>query len=432
MEGAMVGADADVLSATGRRFLRSSELLRGYRGQLTSMIGTAAWSGADADHSRAQWHTVSAPALGQASRFVEMLGNRLLEHAAEQRRASAGVGAGTDAGALGPIGFGPRPPGGLLDGFRDRVDEVLDGWCAAGPSGLPSVSDGPADRLSGLRPGDFAAPDGGRAAVLMAMQGLAEEDRIARDEIEIRALDNGRFVVVLPGVTDLSEGFDQFVDQVRRDGPFGVPAAGREAVEAWVDNDEPTVRKMRYAYEAARRDDTTVNEYSVATIEALREAGVPRGAEVMIVGHSFGAYTAVDLAADRNVNAAHGGDPAGYHVRITHVIAAGAETDWRFDELPAGTATLVLNNRFDGVYRAEDLLHGDGHARHDSHLEHNFWGGWEGYGHDEHNYIEWLADTRDSEIEDWLADAGERYAAAGTRVSVLVPDPNTQDHPDEL
>jgi len=271
----------------------------------------------------------------------------------------------------------------------------------------------------------FPAPSDGRGAVLAAMTGLADAERIGRDEIEIRALDNGRFIVVLPGVTDLSDGFDQFVDRVRDGGPLRLPGAGREAVESWADNDEPSVRKMRYAYEAARRDDTTVNEYSIVTIGALEAAGVPAGADVMLIGHSFGAYTAVDLAADRSFNAAHGEHPTGYHVEVTHVIAAGAETDWRFDELPAATDVLVLNNRFDGVYRAEDLLHRDGEARYPGHVEQNFWGGWQGYGHDERHYIDWLDDTGSDRIEAWLEGVGDRYAVGGIRFSARVLDPNT-------
>jgi hypothetical protein len=162
----------------------------------------------------------------------------------------------------------------------------------------------------------------------------------------------------------------------------------------------------------------------VVAIGALEAAGVPAGAEVMIIGHSFGAYTAMDLAADPTFNAARGAEPDAYHVEITHVIAAGAETDWRFDEIPAATSTLVINNRFDGVYRAEDLLHGDGDAEHAGHLEQNFWGGWQGYGHDEHNYIDWLAATGNDRVEDWLEGVGARYVAGGTRISARVPDPN--------
>lgn len=421
MSGAMVGADADALAATGRTFIRSSEALRRRRGELASLFGSAGWVGSDAERSRSEWTSVSEPALIRTGVFIEALGTRLLEHAAEQRRASA-----DQIGPLGPTGIGIADLRVVVDRFRDSIDEFLDDLLGVfGEDGPMPGSDEPGrtpDDIVGLRPSEFATPDDGRGAVLDAMQGLTTAERIARDEIEIRALDNGRYIVVLPGVTDLSQGFDQFVEQVRADGAFGVPGAVRDAVETWEDNDEPTVRKMRYAYEAALHDDTTVNEYSTVTIEALESAGVPSGAEIMIVGHSFGAYTAIDLAADPTFNAPDGAD--GYHVRVTHVVAAGAETDWRFDDVPADTSALVINNRFDGVYRAEDLLHGDGRARHDGHLEQNFWGGWEGYGHDEHNYIDWLAGTGNDRVEDWLADAGERYTAGGTRVSARVLDPN--------
>ncbi len=217
MGDGMVGADADMLSVTGRQFVRSSAALIGHRDQLASMFASASWTGADAEHSRADWNAVGSPALARTSRFVESLGNRLLEHAAEQQGASAIGQAG--ARMPGAIGFGPWRHGDLLDDFRELVDEVLDGWFANEPASPSPAPDAPASGVSGLRPSEFEAPAEGRDAVLMAMQGLAEEDRIARDEIEIRALDNGRYIVVLPGVTDLSEGFDQFVDQVREDGP---------------------------------------------------------------------------------------------------------------------------------------------------------------------------------------------------------------------
>jgi hypothetical protein len=461
------GGDADRLTLAGRHFLQSSHRIRCHGAQLGSLLVAAGWTGADADRSRDEWLMVSAPALRRASVFMEQLGRQLIRHAAEQRRASSAVGAppvGADpSGAVGdraePVVDAPVDDVGdslhdllddLFDDARDTLDDLRDDLLAPlfggggggsdgiGGSGGVDGDGGGEDGVDGgtglggagslgpsrLRPAAFAAPPDGRGAVLAAMAGLAADDRIGRDEIEIRALDNGRYIVVLPGVADLSEGLDGFVDQVRDRGPLGAPGAGRDTIESWSDNDEPTVRKMRYAYEAALGDDTTVNEYSVATIGALEAAGVPSGAKVMLIGHSFGAYTAIDLAADPSFNSAYGEHPSGYHVEVTHAIAAGAETDWRFDELPEATGVLVVNNRLDGVYRAEDLLHGDGAARYPGHIEQNFWGGWRGYGHDERNYIEWLDDTGNRRIEAWLDDVGERYAVGGFRFSAQVLDPN--------
>lgn len=411
MGGRMVGADAEELASAARRFGRCSTLLRQHRAHLTSLYVGSGWAGDDAERSRNDWTSVWSPALLRTSEFLADLEARLLQHADEQRRAGAAH--------LSTVSHGFA--GGWLDELLDHLfGDEHDG---ARPAPTSSPTTGARGVLVGLRPAPFDVPADGRGAVLAAMQGLADEERIRRDEIEIRALDNGRYIVVLPGVTDLSAGIDQFVDRVRND-PFGAGGAGRDAIDSWSDNDASTVRKMRYAYEAALRDDTTVNEYSMVTIDALEAAGVPPGAEVMIVGHSFGAYTAVDLAADPAFNAAHTDVDSEYHVRVTHVVAAGAETDWRFDEVPAATSMLVMNNRFDLVYRSEDLLHRDGDAQHLGHLEQNFWGGWEGNGHDEHNYLDWLAGTRNVDVDDWLAGVGERYTAAGTRVSARVPDPN--------
>jgi dienelactone hydrolase len=308
--------------------------------------------------------------------------------------------------------------GHVTDGLVGGVDDTL-GRLFGGLG--PATHDDRAGPITGQRPARFDRPADGRAVLLAAMGGFADEGRIGRDEIEIRALDNGRYIVVLPGVTDLSQGFDRFAEQVREDGLFGVPEGSREAYDTWADNDEPTVRKMRYAYEAALRDDTTVNEYSTVVIDAMQAVGVPAGSEVMIVGHSFGAYTAIDLAVEPTFN---GGAVDGYHVDVTHVVAAGAETDWRFDELPATTNALVLNNRWDAVYQAENLLHANASPTRPGHLEVEFWGDRVGYGHDEQNYIEWVAESDHRRVARWLDGVGTLYSASGTRVSVRVPDPN--------
>lgn len=392
----MHGADADVLQATGQRFVRSSEQLRQHRVVLGWLLTSSGWAGADADAARSAWNGVTAPALLRTSAFMELLGRRLIEHASEQRRASGATAASAQVAV------------GRFD--RDPV--------------YPPVARSPT--IVGLRPSAFEPPTDGRDAVVSAMRGLSVVDRIGRDEIEIRALDNGRYIVVLPGVTDLSAGAARAAKVATHLGSGYLLGAGWLAIRTWADNDDSTVRKMRHAYDAARGG-TAPNEYAVVVSEALRAAGVPAGAEVMLIGHSYGAYTAMDLAADAGFNSAHGTTPGGYHVAVTHVVAAGAETDWRFAEVPAATNTLVINNRFDGVYRVEDVLHPDGHAIHEGHIERNFWGGFEGFGHDEANYVDWLAGTDDGRVSDWLADVGSRYGTGGTRVSVQVPDPSMAD-----
>ncbi len=346
------------------------------------MLTDTSWSGNDADRFRFEWRSTSVPALSAVAAFIDTLGRRLTIQAMDQESASAVA-----------VTFA-----------RSAVR-----------SGVGSAEFGPT-RPTGARPSRFADPGDARAILVDAINGCSSEERIRRDEIEIRALDNGRFIVVLPGVTDLTAGVAEFATQLRKHGLFGFDDGVRGARHVWSDNDEPTVRKMRYAYDAALHDDTDANEYATMVSAAMRIAGVPVGADVMLVGHSFGAYTAVDLAADPAFN--------GAYVNVTHVVAAAADTDWRFDELPASTSTLILNNRWDVAYRAETGLHFGGHPDAPNEREITFWGGLGGAGHDVDNYANWIERATDrADLDRWLGGIEQMYTSGGERVSVSVPDP---------
>jgi len=386
----MIGADAAAMRRTARQFRAASARLHDVSRSLGSRFFVVGWSGAEADRARRDWEGESAPALLRIVRFLDELAAEFERQAAEQQSAST-----VRDDRTGRLGFG-------------STVSVPD-------SGMYTVED--------RRPVSFEAPVDGRAAVVTALEGLADPGRIAFDEIEIRSLTNGRFIVVLPGVTDLSDGVGEFVDGVRDRGLLGVDDAARDADRYWSSNDAPTVRKMRYAIDAATSDDSTVNPYAIATLRALEVAGVPAGAEVMLVGHSFGAYAAMDLAADPACYSDGFGRPS-YQVDITHVVATGAETDWRLHELPVSTAALIVNNRLDVVYRTEDVLHRNAGPEHQRQVEKDFWGGRDGYGHDESNYVAWIRDATDhDDLRDWLDDAGTMYVSGGTRLSVPVPDP---------
>lgn len=366
----LVGADPESLRDAGDRFADGSRALWAHRAALDSAFTTAAWRGPDAERCRADWHRLFRPALVRATVFLDRLAGELCRHADQQQAAAAAT-------------------------------------------------------IDGRRPERLDPPDDGRETVVAALEALADGDRIAADEIEIRALDNGRFVVVLPGVTDLSEGMHELLDGLRRYSVSGIGSGAWDAAAVWLDDDRSTVRRTRHAAAAILGGPSSENPYAAAVIAALARAGVPAGAEAMIVGHSYGAYTAMDLAADRSFNAAFGGGaPSGYHVNVTHVVAAGAETDWRFADLPSGTGVLTLNNRWDALYQAEDLVHGNRSAVHDGQLEKVFWGGREGWGHGELNYSHWVEEATDHEdMAAWLAGAGALYAGGGVRVSAKVRDP---------
>jgi hypothetical protein len=78
---------------------------------------------------------------------------------------------------------------------------------------------------------------------------------------------------------------------------------------------------------------------------------VPLGSDLVIVGHSYGADTALDLAADDDFNS-----DRGYH--ITHVAALGYHSSPQLPDVRPGTQVLVVQNRRDAAIVAEAIGHG--------------------------------------------------------------------------
>jgi hypothetical protein len=157
----------------------------------------------------------------------------------------------------------------------------------------------------------------GRELVLRALADTATSAQIRNDEFAVVRMSDGRYLVVLPGVTDLSSQDLGWSDRHR------------------------SVRDIdQAAYPSSRSASVDDNAYARMVAEALRSNGVPVGSELVLVGHSFGADTALDLAADGSFNGA-----AGY--RVTHVVAAAYHSRPQLDRVPATTEVLVLQNRRD-------------------------------------------------------------------------------------
>lgn len=164
----------------------------------------------------------------------------------------------------------------------------------------------------------------GRSLVVRALADTAASFRVRPDEFELVQLADGRYLVVLPGVTDLS-----------------VPDPGLSDVNRTVrDLDQHAVR----SWTSSTVDD---NRYAQMVWSALDAAGVPSGSELVIVGHSYGADTALDLAADSDFN----GGPLGY--RVSHVVAAGYDSAPQLAQVPESTSVLVLQNARDAAVIAE-------------------------------------------------------------------------------
>ncbi|WP_344672009.1 hypothetical protein, partial [Catenulispora yoronensis] len=96
----------------------------------------------------------------------------------------------------------------------------------------------------------------------------------------------------------------------------------------------PTPQDCVGVFDNLFRTDTT---YTRSACKALEAAGVPPGSEVMLVGHSLGGITALNIAADPHTAATY---------RITHVVAIGSPIDNKRAADPT-TAVLSLANEFD-------------------------------------------------------------------------------------
>jgi len=203
-------------------------------------------------------------------------------------------------------------------------------WNAGAPDG-PVSGAGDAGGTYTTAPRAPYGPQGrtdaarGQAALERTLADTAVSSQLQNDEFELIRHDNGQYTLVLPGVVDLSQphwGLDTGHSSVRDVDQFALPSSAGTGVAS--------------------------NRYAQMVSEYVREH-VPRGADVMIVGHSFGADTAVDLAADPVFNNLATG------VNVTHVVAAAYFSQPQLGQVPHGTQVLVLQNANDQVVNGEGL-----------------------------------------------------------------------------
>lgn len=165
--------------------------------------------------------------------------------------------------------------------------------------------------------------------VVVFPQLFDRQERLAQNEFEILKVsdDPPRYIVNLPGVE------------------FGWG-------HLW---DNTHLRDLHGASDARLTGD---DAYAARVKLEMQRAGIPPGAEVMLVGHSYGAIAAMNIAGDHDFNQpGNASADGGYHVQVTHVVAAGAGLrDW-VDDPPPGTDVLMVINRNDRV--AAGIQQGD-------------------------------------------------------------------------
>ena len=195
-------------------------------------------------------------------------------------------------------------------------------------SDLREVRIGAPLRVSGATPAER-----GHNLVVRALEDTANPDATLQDEFEVILHENGNLTIVLPGVIDLSDKLQLFPH-------FG-----------W-DEEHRSLRDLEMA--AAKSSQSTRledNEYGLRVRDWVRmavEDGViePR-ASTTIIGHSFGADTALDLAADPELN--------GLWLDVTHVVPMAYHNEPQFRALPENTQVLAIQNIWDMPVLAESI-----------------------------------------------------------------------------
>ena len=475
-----LGADVDELGRLSGDLDAAARRLEAWIDIVGHQAGSAWWRGTEADRFRHHWARADRPVLTDLSLRLQELATRIRGEIGQQRAASSG---GTGAGPGARMQMSPRARlatdriRGWLDtgGFgvtKSDLEKIRDELAALDPADRSAVilalteeergvlwdqireSPGLRGRLGGFSQQELAAfyravapglspealdellhhdalgaaQDHGRYGLeaQSATEAIAHplaathRDGPAEYEIEIRRLDSGAWVVVLPGVVDLTDGLPSAPEAILgvAGGATGVAAVAGGMVSEWHgENADDSPRDMYYAAGAATGSGdgsiTYENGYAFMVKAAMRKAGVPEGAQVMLVGHSFGAYTALELAADPEFNGSG-------RYSVSNVVAAGADVDWlAADHALPSTDVLVLNNANDAAFLAESVLSRDGAAASDV----IFPGGNAGAGHDPANYADAV---RAGYVEEYAGRLPPEFVSDGDRIRIGIRDPYRQ------
>ncbi len=167
----------------------------------------------------------------------------------------------------------------------------------------------------------------GRAVITRTLDDTGSPLQIQSDEFEIIRHENGLYTVVLPGVTDLSSPH------------FGL------------DENNQTVRDLDQFAERSSHNSLVEDNAYAAMVKEYVSQHIPAGSNVMLVGHSFGADTALDLASDPTFNNPDSG------VNVTHVVAAAYFSQPQIGNVQDHTDVLVLQNTEDLAVNVEGVGH---------------------------------------------------------------------------
>lgn len=223
-------------------------------------------------------------------------------------------------------------------GLDAELMEDLNGVAADSPSvgWQPPNYDKPGDPewdpdpelISAWDPATGSVQWRGRSTVTRLLEMMYDPTKTAPDEFLVVKLENGKYMLGLPGVTDLS----------KPDFPGTL----------WGATPTNTVRNTLGAAQPSHLStDIDDNAYALMVRDYIR-LNIPQGADLVIVGHSFGADSSIDIANDPETRKM---------VNIEAVVAAGYDSNEQLNDLDADIPVLAYQNRLDRIVMGENALY---------------------------------------------------------------------------
>ena len=228
--------------------------------------------------------------------------------------------------------------GDAIDRAIDRVTISREEWHNFRFNPNENVGDvgGTFDQRRSTDPSDAPAAftaDTGQDVIVNAYTHMDDSQNIRADEFGLVKVDQDTYILMLNGVADLGPNFSPGLDH-RNNSPRNFTQGSLPSFLGGAGIDNNIYAQM--VREAVEREGPDGNRL------------IPVGADVLIVGHSDGFGTAVDLASDPDFNNPETG------INITHVAISGYAGEDTLQHVQPHTNVLAVNNRDDLIREAED------------------------------------------------------------------------------
>lgn len=367
------GMDLEQGKHLAKELTRASQRFAQLSGQLTPYITAAPWRGPDGEQFRSDWKAHSRMLLA-TSDALRAASDAVRENVRQQQDASSGhTGAGdlwdgtggiidTVGGAVGNgLGWLGSRISESVSNLGDAGGDVAGGLGDLGGLGWDFLSTGEPPSITELLAGGTGLLAAGvNAGVALSTAGLVhphildDGSPVAGDPQPVGvgsdpARDGHRSTPVPSSLAQLMGGVTAAYDDGGKagtpDAAIRITAVDKGNGPAYIvtipGTSEWNVRSGSNPMDTVGNLSSAAGNMSTASqaVEmAMRQAGIPSGAPVMLVGHSQGGMTAANLAADPEFRS---------QFNVTNVMTYGSPID--STRIPGDVKTLALQHPFDVV-----------------------------------------------------------------------------------